>query len=498
MFDINLLGYGLLHTLHYQNLLAIFIGNMVGLIFGALPGLTASLAIAVLIPVTFGMDPATGLLLLASAYCGAFFGGAISSILINTPGTVAAAATAIEGYKMAQNGRGGQALAMSAYASFGGGIISTLALLFLGPIIASFALKFGPSEYAALGVLGLVIIVSISMDSLLKGLISGILGIIIATVGTDAVTGFPRFTFGYTSLLPGIDLLSALIGFFSVSQILILAEKEGQTYTSQMLVDKIALTFKVLKENMAAIVRGSFIGILIGALPGAGASIATFLSYDISKRRSKRPEEYGKGAIEGVAAAESADNGVTGGAFITMLTLGIPGNEATAIMMGGLMILGLRPGPSFFVEGGQVAYTFIAGLLMGNFMMLVSALLLSRHIAKLVKCPNEALIATIIILSTVGSYAINNSMFDVLVMFLAGLLGYAMKKTGFNPVPTVLGMILGPIIESNLHNALLISRGSWMIFFKRPISLVFLVSTVMLVVWPIIFKKKTILQAKHH
>ena len=495
--DLDLLLGGLINTFKYQNLLAICIGNLIGLIFGALPGLTASLAIAVLIPVTFGMDPATGLLLLASAYCGAFFGGAISSILINTPGTVAAAATAIEGYKMALNGRGGQALAMSAYASFGGGIISTLALLFFGPPIAAFALKFGPAEYTALGVLGLVIIVSISMDSLVKGLLSGLLGIIIGTVGADAVTGYPRFTFGVTNLLGGIDLLSALIGFFSVSQILILAEKKAAAYKFQT-IDRIGLSLKTIKENMAAIVRGSVIGTLIGALPGAGASIATFLSYDIAKRRSKHPEKYGHGAIEGVAACESADNGVTGGAFITMLTLGIPGNEATAIMMGGLMVLGLRPGPSFFVEGGPVAYTFIAGLLMGNLIMLISALLLSRYIAKLVKCPNEVLIAVIVILSTVGSYSINNSMFDVMIMFCAGLIGYGMKKTGFSPVPTVLGMILGPIIESNLHNALLLSRGSWLTFFQRPISLVFISSTIFLLIWPFISQKRAFKKAQRN
>lgn len=492
MFDVNLLVYGLLKSLQYQNLLAICIGNLIGLIFGALPGLTASLAIAVLIPVTFGMDPATGLLLLASAYCGAFFGGAISAILINTPGTVAAAATAIEGYKLALKGEGGPALAMSAYASFGGGIISTLALLLFGPPIASFALKFGPAEYAALGVLGLVIIVSISMDSLVKGLLSGVIGILISTIGVDDVSGFPRFTFGQVHLLSGIDLLSALIGFFSLSQILILSEKKATPYAFSKMVDKISITFQMLKECIATIVRGSIIGTLIGALPGAGASIATFLSYDISKRRSKRPEEYGKGALEGVAACESADNGVTGGAFITMLTLGIPGNEATAIMMGGLMVLGLRPGPSFFVQGGEVAYTFIAGLLIGNVIMLISALLLSRYIAKLVKCPNEALIAIIVILSIVGSYSINNSMFDVIVMFCAGITGYGMKKTGFSPVPAVLGMILGPIIESNLHCALLLSRGSWLTFFTRPISFIFFVSTIALLIWPFITRRKTI------
>jgi len=482
---------GLYSAIKVQNILICIIGNIIGIIFGAMPGLTASLAIAVLIPVTFGLDPITGLLLVASAYCGAMFGGSISAILINTPGTVAAAATCLEGYPMSQQGRGGEALGMAACASFGGGMFSAFALLFFGPPIAHLALKFGPSEYCALGVMGLVIIVSVSMDSLVKGLISGVLGLLIGTAGQDPIIGYGRFTFGSIYLLSGIDLLAALIGLFSVSQVLILAEqKRDKILAVSKISDKILLSFGQIRKVLITILRGSLIGTFIGALPGAGATIATFISYDVNKRRSKHPEKYGKGFVEGVAATESANNGVTGGAFITMLTLGIPGNEATAIMMGALMILGLRPGPSFFVQGSHVAYGFIMGLFVANIIMLLLGLSVSKYFARLVKCPNSVLIACIIVLSVVGTYSVNNNMFDVLVMFIMGILGYLMKKTGFSPVPVVLGLILGPIIESNLHRSLLIAKGSWSIFVTRPITLLFLVVTVIFIILPFMQKRK--------
>ncbi|MFZ7103837.1 MAG: tripartite tricarboxylate transporter permease [Peptococcaceae bacterium] len=488
--NFNLILGGLMSALTFQNIFICFIGNLIGILFGAMPGLTGSLAIAVLIPVTFGMDPINGLLLVASAYCGAMFGGSISAILINTPGTVAAAATCLDGYPMAKQGRGGEALGMAAYASFFGGIFSTLALLLFGPPIANLALKFGPSEYCALGLMGIVIIVSISMDSLVKGLISGVIGLLLGTVGADQIVGFGRFAFGSTYLLSGINLLAALIGLFSVSQIIILAEETGgQILEVNKISDKVLLSLKQLKGSLLPMLRGSIIGTLIGALPGAGATIATFLSYDINKRYSKNPEKYGTGFIEAVASCESANNGVTGGAFTTMLTLGIPGNEATAIMMGGLMILGLRPGPSFFVEGSNIAYGFIMGLLICNLIMLLLGLSVSKYFAKLVRCPNSVLVACIAVLCVIGTYAINNSMLDVLVMFIMGILGYLMKKAGFSPVPVVLGMILEPIIESNLHRSLLISKGGWSIFVTRPLTLLFLLITIVVVALPFIKQK---------
>lgn len=486
----DLMYSGLLAAMGIGPLSMILLGTIIGIIFGALPGLTASMAIAVLIPVTFGMDAASGLLLLASAYCGAMYGGSISASLLNTPGTVAAAATSLEGYPMVLKGRGGEALGIAAFASWGGGTISVLALLFFGPPIARMALNFGPAEYATLGLLGLVLIVSVSMKSLVKGLLSGLLGLLIGTVGMDAIIGHARFSYGNPNLYSGIDLIPALIGLFSISQVLVMTETtSGMPMAIKEITGKVGLKLNQVKGLIAPIVRSSVIGTVVGALPGAGATIATFMAYDVNKRSLKDQNECGTGLPSGIASTESANNAVTGGAFTIMLTLGIPGNEATAIMLGGLMILGLQPGPNFFIEGSHVAYSFIMGLFIANFVMLILGLSLSRQIAKLIKSPTSVLIVGIIVLSVIGSYAIHNNMFDVTLLFILGILGYLMKKTGFSPVPVILGMILGPIIEANMMRAILISGGNWSTFITRPLSLTFLILTVVILAYPFITER---------
>lgn len=483
---LSLMASGLAAALQPYNLWIILLGNLVGISFGAMPGLSATMAISVLIPVTFSMEAAPGLLLLASAYCGAMFGGSISAVLLNTPGTVAAAATSLDGYPLALQGRGGEALATAAFASWFGGTLSVIALLLLGPPIAKIALKFGPAEYATLSMLGLVLIVSVSRQSLAKGLISGGLGLLVSTIGLDQVVAYPRFCFGNINLMAGIDLVPALIGMFSISQVYMVMETAtGKSLIALELKDKVRLKFREFCRMIWPMTKGATIGTIIGALPGAGATIATFLAYDLQKKSSKNPDAYGKGEILGVATVESTNNAVTGGAFTVMLTLGIPGNEATAIMLGGLTILGIQAGPNLFSTNSDIVYTFIMGLFIANLVMLILGLVSSRYVAKIVKTPNSVLCTMIIILSVVGSYAINNRMFDVWILFFLGLVGFFMKKTGFSPVPFVLGMILGPLIETNLMRALTVSGGSWAIFYQRPLSCCFLIVLLIMLVYPL-------------
>lgn len=476
---------GLAAALQPYNLWIMLIGNLVGISFGAMPGLSATMAISVLIPVTFTMKAAPGLLLLASAYCGAMFGGSISAVLLNTPGTVAAAATSLDGYPMALKGRGGEALGIAAFASWFGGTLSVIALLAFGPPIARIALKFGPAEYAALSMLGLVLIVSISRESMVKGLISGVMGLLISTIGLDQVVAFPRFAFGNINLMAGISLVPALIGMFSLSQVYMVMETAtGLPLIGMELKDKVRLKLSEVRRMLWPMTKGAVIGTVVGALPGAGATIATFLAYDLQKKSSKHPESYGTGEPLGVATVESTNNAVTGGAFTVMLTLGIPGNEATAIMLGGLTILGIQAGPNLFSTNSDIVYTFIMGLFIANLMMLIIGICSARYVAKIVKTPNSILCTMIIVLSVVGSYAINNRMFDVWVLFILGIIGFLMKKSGFSPVPLVLGLILGPLIEANLIRALTVSGGSWAIFVQRPLSRFFLIVLAAMLVYP--------------
>lgn len=342
-------GFG--NSLSLINIGIMFIGTAVGILFGSLPGLTAAMCIAVMIPITFGMNTVSGLLLLGSAYCGAIYGGSISAILLNIPGTSAAAATCIDGYPMARQGKSGEALGMAAFASWFGGTVSTICLLLFAPPIAKMALRFGPPEYTVLGVFGLSMVISVSINNPIKGLLAGVMGLLLGTLGMDPIQGFARFTFNSANLLDGIPLVPALIGLFSLSQLLLLAEEKTKAI---MIVDnlsgKVIPTWSQIKSVLKILIRGSLIGTFIGALPGAGASIATFLSYNDAKRGSKKSHLFGTGIVEGVTATEVANNGVTGGSLIPMLTLGIPGNNVTAIMLGGLMILGLNQVPIFLLK----------------------------------------------------------------------------------------------------------------------------------------------------
>jgi len=407
------------------------------------------------------------------------YGGAISSILLSTPGTPAAAATAFDGYPMAKQGKGGTALTVATWASFWGGIISTVALLLMAPALAKFSLRFGPPEYFVLAIMGLSSIVTLTKGSMVKGLLSGFLGLVIATVGMDQISGYMRFTFGQIDLFDGVTFMPALIGLFSVSQILNLT---SQTHISEN-IDATLSTIRrsKLPQGMTStICRGGIIGTIVGMLPGAGATISSFISYNFAKQSAKDPETFGKGNPKGVAAAESANNGCVGGSLIPLLTLGIPGNSVAAALMGGLMIQGLIPGPELFTRYGTLTYGFILSLFIANLAFLALGLFLAPYFARVTATPNALLIPGIAILSVIGSYAINNNMFDVWLMIGFGIAGYFLEKGGFSIGALVLGLILGPIAELGFGQSLIISQGSPMIFFERPLCILLWVITLLL------------------
>ncbi len=470
-------------------LLTIFMGTVAGLIVGALPGLSSTMGVALAIPLTFGMPPEMGLMLLGAVYCSSVYGGSLTAILLRTPGTDASIATTFDGFPMTQQGKAGKAIGVSTTASFIGGLISALALLLIAPLLAQIALKFGPSEYFLVGLFGLSVIISVSTDDYLKGLITGAFGLLIACSGIDNFTGYPRFIFNNDSLLDGIPILPALIGLFSLSQAIKIAAGVNETIVSK---DKIAISDRILpdKDTMRqtwwTMVRSSIIGVIVGIMPAAGTSIAAFLSYNEAKRTSKNPETFGKGNIEGVAAPEAANNAVTGGSLIPALTLGIPGNAVTAVFIGGLTIQGLIPGPNLFVKYGEITYTLMLSLFVANFMFWCLGIAFARQFVKIVRIPTKILAPIIVVLSVIGSYAIRNNFFDVWLLFGFGILGYFMERYNFSQSPIVLALVLGPMVEAELRRTLSLFHGTLLPIFKRPISLVIIVLIIISIVVPLL------------
>ncbi|SHJ53185.1 tripartite tricarboxylate transporter permease [Paramaledivibacter caminithermalis] len=482
--------YGFINALSFTNVIAAFLSVAAGILVGGLPGLSAAMGVALLIPATFTMPTETGLIALAGVYCGAIFGGSISAILIHTPGTPAAAATAIDGYQLTLKGKAGKALGTAVISSFGGALISSIALYFFSPLLAKLALKFGPAEYFWLSIFGLTIIAGVSTKSIIKGLISGTLGLIISTIGMDPMLGRPRFTMGSMNLISGVPFTATLIGLFSMSQVLILAEKAiKKVAKANDFDDKVILSVKEIKLLIPTIFRSGVLGSIIGILPGAGATIASFVGYNEARRFSKNKSEFGKGSIEGICGAEAANNAVTGGSLIPTLTLGIPGNSVTAVLLGGLLIKGLQPGPDLFTTHGKVTYTFFAGFIIVNIFMLILGLFGSRYFAKISRVSNNYLIPIIFALSVVGSYSINNNIFDVWVMFTFGIIGYLFKKFGLNPAAVVLALILGPIGEAGLKRSLMMNHGSYTALFKSPLSFILIILSIISIFSPMLMNK---------
>lgn len=453
-----------------------FSGVLCGVIIGALPGLGPSVGIAVLLPLTYGMDAATGLILLAGIYYGAMYGGSITSILINTPGDSAAVMTALDGYPLAKKGQAGKALGMAAYASVIGGTVSVVAFMFLAPLIAQYALMFGSSEYFALMVLGLTSIAGMTGKSPAKGFLSAFLGLFIACIGLDLVNGSQRYVFGNIHLFSGIDFIPVAMGLFGIAEII--SEKNN----SDIKIEKDALRIRNLFPSkrewldcLPHIGRGTILGFFIGVLPGAGATIASFLSYSMAKKTSKRGEEFGTGVLEGVAAPESANNAASMGAMIPMLTLGVPGSGSTAIMMGALMMLGITPGPSFFSKNPDVAWGLIASMYIGNVILLFLGICGLPLFIKILKVRTPILNAVVIAFILVGAYALENSMFTVGLTIFFGMVGYFMKKLDIPAAPMVLAIVLGYLTESNLRQALIIGDGSIINVITKPISATILV-----------------------
>lgn len=477
-----------LSIFEWQNLLFIILGVFVGFIFGSLPGLTATMGVALMLPVTYALEPATAVLFLLGIYCAGTYGGSAAAILINTPGTPASAATVIDGYALAEKGKAADALRMALLASVVGGLFSAFALLLIAPQLSKFALNFGPPEFFALAIFGLTMIISVSANNLRKGIIMGILGVLISTIGLDPIGGLPRFSFDNSYLMGGINLIPALIGLFAISEII----NKSQTaysakHTKIIHVDKIVTPFRTLiKKFKKTMLKSSVIGTFIGAIPGTGPAIAAFLSYNEARRSSKNKDEFGKGSMDGVAAAEAGNNGVTGATMIPLLTLGIPGDTVTAVMLGALMMQGLAPGPQLFVNYGDIVYTIMFGLILVNIFMFIQGSFATKIFAKIKDVPVNMLLPSLLMLCFIGSYAVNNTMFDVKVMLVFGLIGFILPKFGFPIVPMLLGIVLGPIAETAFRQSLAISNGSMMIFITEPIALVFILLAVLSVLLPVI------------
>ena len=466
---------GLLFTL--ENIIWINLGVFIGAIFSAIPGLTVILCVTLFLPVTYTMSAIPGMMFLLGIYCAGGYGGSFSAILINTPGTPHAAATMLDGYPLSQKGRTKAALKIALEASTFGGIFSALALLFLGPQVAKIAAQLGTAEYFMVCLFGLTIIAGVSGKSLVRGIISACLGLLIACVGSDPMTGYDRFTFGSNRLYLGLDLAVCLIGLFALVEILSKAESraKAQNMDTSKLKDDGRITKDEYKRMFLPTLISSFIGVMVGIIPGTGASEASWFSYNTAKNMSKHPEEYGHGSVEGIAAAESANNAVTGATLIPLLTLGIPGDGTVAIMLSALMINGLNPGLSLFTTQGDIMYAIMIGLIVINIFMQIQGQLLTPFFAKVVSIPEEILTPIIVIFCFAGAYSVNENYFDVGVALVFTVLAWILRKIDLPPVPILLGLVLGKMTETNFRRALLVSDGDPSIFFSSIYCKIFVV-----------------------
>lgn len=477
---------GLISAFSPTNFLAIVVGTGLGTVLAALPGVTGVMGISLLVPFTFGMPLDRAILLLGSIYMGSSYGGSISAILLNIPGDPAAVATSFDGHALAKKGKAGKALGMSVTASFIGGMLSIVALTFIAPQLAKVALAFSPAEYFAIGVFSMSIIATISVKSPVKSLLVASLGLLLGTVGMDPMSGLGRFTFGSRSLFEGIQIVPAIIGLFGVAEVFhkvasrsVQAEVDTKTLTEMP-------TLREILQSKWTILRSTIIGIVIGILPGIGGTTAAVVSYSEAIRWSKHPEEFGQGTLEGVAAAESANNAAVGGAMVPLMALGIPGSGTTAVMIGAFLVHGVQPGPFLFQEQGQACYTIFASMFIATTLMFFMGLWGARYIARALQIPYKYLGPAILILSVIGSYATRNMIYDVWVMLAFGVLGVVMKKYDLPTGPFIMAMILGPLAEINLRRGLLVTSGNLVPMIKRPLTAVFLIGALISVFLPVI------------
>jgi len=469
-----------------------------GMFVGALPGFSATMAIALLIPVTFGMDATPALVMLATIYTTATYGGSFTAILLHTPGTPSNVATAQEGYELTKQGRGLEAIGMSTISSVFGGVFGGIALLLIAPPLAMIALKFSSPEYFFIALFGLTIIASLSSDNMLKGIASGVFGLILGLVGLELNTAYPRYTFGFMELYSGVQLIPATLGMFSISQMMIQMERfsikgsmeKGQVVNAGAMGNKMLPTFKELIHYIPIMIRTAILGLLIGILPGAGGDIGSWVGYNEARRGSKHKELFGKGSLEAICGSETANNAVCGGSYIPLFTLGIPGSGVAAVLMGGLIIHGLQPGSQLFITQKHIIYPIMIAYLFSNIAMGIVGVLCARGFAKIAKIPMNIIIPFVSILAIMGAYAVNCSMFDVWMTLVFGFIGYFMEKSNFPTAPAILALILGPMAERGLQSSILMAKGNVITYFlSRPLSMLFFVLTLLALFAPILAKR---------
>ncbi|MFC6041055.1 tripartite tricarboxylate transporter permease [Paenisporosarcina macmurdoensis] len=498
MSTLDFLFNGFAVAFQWQNILFAFVGVLIGTAVGVLPGIGPMSGVALLIPVTStltsGMPTeaaaASSIILLAGVYYGAMYGGSTTSILLNTPGESSSVVTTLDGYQMAKQGRAGAALSIAAIGSFVAGIVSLIGLVLLAKPLSKVALNFGPAEYFSLMLLGLCAVSGLAGKSMTKALIMTIFGLLLATIGIDAVSGIARFTYDLPILYSGLEFLTIAVGLFALGEVFKTILERDKEDGAIAKIERILPTKQDLKDSAVPIVRGSFLGFFIGVLPGAGATLASFFSYMAEKKFSKHPEKFGTGAIEGVAGPESANNAASGGAMIPLLTLGIPGSGTTAILMGALIMYNIQPGPLFFEDHPEVAWGLIASMFIGNLMLLVLNMPLVKVFAKIIQTPKKYLLPIIVAISFFGVYAVQYTTFDLYLLLACGFLGYLLAKNDYPLAPLVLALVLGPMIENNMRRALTISNGEFSIFVTKPLSLVFIIAAIAWIVIPLLLKLK--------
>jgi len=477
---------GLMAILQWQVLLFLLAGVVLGAIFGALPGLTATMGVAVLTPLTFWVSPEKGLAMLLGIYCGAIPAGSIPALLINIPGTPASIAASWDGYPLSRQGKAGLALGINALFSLMGQLVSILFLALAAFPIATFGLRFGPAEYFGLALFGISLMAGVSGGNVLKGMLGGMLGLAVSLVGLDPMTAYPRFTFGSTEFLDGIAFVPVMIGLFGLGEVLgQMSDTHGKPQSLPPALGRIWPRLKEWKRMLGPGLLGSGLGTFVGAIPAAGGDIASVIAWEQARRLSRRKDEFTKGSIEGLSSACAACNSAIGGAMTTMLTLGIPGDAPSAVLIGALLIHGIQPGPLLFRDHGTLVYSIIFLMAFAAVAIAVVGMLGARPLARALRIPDPWLWSGIIVMGIVGSYALNNSVADVWVMFAAGIAGLICRKVQIPLGPLVLGLILGPMMEANLRRALILSRGDWSVVLLKPIVLFFLFATALSLLWPL-------------
>ncbi len=483
---LNYLSIGFCVALQPINLFYCFVGVFIGTLIGVLPGIGPVGAMSLLLPTTFKTTPEAAIIMLAGIYYGAMYGGSTTSILVNIPGEAASVVTCLDGYQMARQGRAGPALGIAAFGSFIAGTLSILGLMLVAPPLSRFALKFGPPEYFTLMVLGLTVLIYLAHGSMPKALIMAAFGIVLGLIGMDSINARPRLTFDRMELMDGVGLVPIVMGLFGISEVLLNIEQKIRRDIFQTKIKGLLPTAKDWRDSAGPIARGSVLGFFLGILPGGGAVISSFISYAVEKRVSKHPERFGKGAIEGVAAPEAANNAATGGAFIPLMTLGIPPNVIMAMLLGAFMIHGVQPGPLMMKQNPGLFWGVIASMYIGNGMLLVLNLPLIGMWVKVLKVPYRILFPLILLFCLIGVYSVSNAVFDIYIMVVFGIVGYLMKKFEYEGAPLVLAFVLGPLLENNLRKSLIMSQGDFSIFFIRPLSGICLLIAFFLLVSPLI------------